>query len=147
MEENDQSTMFDYLIILMALFLHHNLRTPSTPDLRQVYNPSMVPETTTKSPYDPYALLEIKGQKPPTFEGGYEKKTQESNGALAIWSLSYHQFDGDLTSKKRGYTGTYIYIYLYIYMYVYIHIYIYVYIHMYISISIYMYTTNQLNTI
>ena len=145
MEENDQSTMFDYLIILMALFLHHNLRTPSTPDLRQVYNPSMVPETTTKSPYDPYALLEIKGQKPPTFEGGYEKKTQESNGALAIWSLSYHQFDGDLTSKKRGYTGTYIYIYISIYICMCIYIYICLYTHVYIYI--YMYTTNQLNTI
>lgn len=52
--------------------------------LNKVYNPSMVPETTTKSPYDPYALLEIKGQKPPTFEGGYEKKTQESNGVLKM---------------------------------------------------------------
>jgi len=43
----------------------------------------MVAPTTTKSPYDPYALIEIKGEKPPaTFEGGYQQKTQESNGNL-----------------------------------------------------------------
>jgi len=53
--------------------------------LNKVYNPSMVAPTTTKSPYDPYALIEIKGEKPPaTFEGGYQQKTQESNGVLKM---------------------------------------------------------------
>ncbi|CAK9009353.1 unnamed protein product, partial [Durusdinium trenchii] len=43
--------------------------------LNKVYNPSMVAPTTTKSPYD-LSFLQIKGEKPPTFEGGYQKKTQ-----------------------------------------------------------------------
>ena len=57
----------------------------------KVYNPSMVAPTTTKSPYDPYALIEIKGVKPPaTFEGGYQQKTQESNGNLEKkWSKPF----------------------------------------------------------
>ena len=44
--------------------------------LNKVYNPTMVAETTTKSPYD-LSLLQMSSkiaQAPPTFEGGYQKK-------------------------------------------------------------------------
>jgi len=76
--------------------------------MNKVYNPTMVTETTTKSPYDPYALLQssfiqLKAleanaasffqlsskkakvqQPPPTFEGSYQKKSEESNGVLKM---------------------------------------------------------------
>eukprot|EP00440_Ansanella_granifera_P042826 gb/GFBE01046429.1/.p2 GENE.gb/GFBE01046429.1/~~gb/GFBE01046429.1/.p2 ORF type:complete len:675 (-),score=292.59 gb/GFBE01046429.1/:25-2049(-) len=56
--------------------------------LNQVYNPSMVAATTTKSPYD-LALVELAArgkleQPPATFEGDYKKKGQESNGVLSM---------------------------------------------------------------
>eukprot|EP00440_Ansanella_granifera_P075767 gb/GFBE01082220.1/.p1 GENE.gb/GFBE01082220.1/~~gb/GFBE01082220.1/.p1 ORF type:complete len:679 (+),score=276.57 gb/GFBE01082220.1/:1-2037(+) len=56
--------------------------------LNQVYNPSMVAATTTKSPYD-LALVQLAAsgkieQPPPTFEGDYKKAGQESNGVLSM---------------------------------------------------------------
>ncbi|CAE7203607.1 unnamed protein product [Symbiodinium pilosum] len=54
--------------------------------LNKVYNPSMVAETTTKSPYD-LSLLQLSSkiaQPPPTFEGGYQKNSEGSNGVLKM---------------------------------------------------------------
>jgi len=83
-----------------------DLLTLARDHMNKVYNPTMVTETTTKSPYDPYALLQssfiqLKAleanavsffqrssskvqQPPPTFEGGYQKKSEESNGVLKM---------------------------------------------------------------
>ena len=54
--------------------------------LNKVYNPTMVAETTTKSPYDlSFIQMSSKvGQPPPTFEGGYQKNTEGSNGVLKM---------------------------------------------------------------
>jgi len=54
--------------------------------LNKVYNPTMVAETTTKSPYD-LSLLQMSSkiaQAPPTFEGGYQKNSEGSNGVLKM---------------------------------------------------------------
>lgn len=68
--------------------------------LNKVYNPSMVAATTTKSPYD-LSLLQIKGeQPPPTFEGGYQQKTQESNGVLKMIDTLSSDIDKEMAVAK-----------------------------------------------
>ncbi|CAE7593381.1 unnamed protein product [Symbiodinium natans] len=53
--------------------------------LNKLYNPTMVAETTTKSPYDLSFLQMSKiAQPPPTFEGGYQKNSEGSNGVLKM---------------------------------------------------------------
>jgi len=68
--------------------------------LNKVYNPSMVAPTTTKSPYD-LSLLQIKGEKPPpTFDGGYQQKTQESNGVLKMIDTLSSDIDKEMAVAK-----------------------------------------------
>jgi len=72
--------------------------------LNKVYNPSMVAPTTTKSPYD-LSFLQIKGEKPPTFEGGYQKKTQESNGVLLMIDTLSDDIEKEMAVSKTQETG------------------------------------------
>ncbi|CAE6913415.1 unnamed protein product [Symbiodinium sp. CCMP2456] len=70
--------------------------------LNKVYNPTMVAETTTKSPYD-LSLLQMSSkvaQPPPTFEGGYQKNNEGSNGVLKMIDTLASDVEKEMTVAK-----------------------------------------------
>ncbi|CAE7445466.1 unnamed protein product [Symbiodinium sp. CCMP2592] len=85
--ENRKAEHIEYQESMSSNSASLDLLTLARDRMNKVYNPTMVTETTTKSPYALSFFQRTSTkvlQPPPTFEGAYEKKGEESNGVLKM---------------------------------------------------------------
>ncbi|CAE7946288.1 unnamed protein product [Symbiodinium sp. KB8] len=85
--ENRKAEHIEYQESMSSNSASLDLLTLARDRMNKVYNPTMVTETTTKSPYALSFFQQTSRkvqQPPPTFEGAYEKKGEESNGVLKM---------------------------------------------------------------